>query len=82
MSALSEALRNLSTEDHVAQMYLARAARQIEALERDRDALRAALENIIPRFERCIQCVGSPEENAKLATEQARAALATGTDAR
>lgn len=32
MTALSEALRNLSTEDHVAQMYLARAAAEIDRL--------------------------------------------------
>lgn len=37
MTALSEALRNLSTEDPVAQMYLARATAEIEALERARD---------------------------------------------
>ena len=46
MSTLSEALRNLATDDPVAQMYLARAAAEIERLERERDEARAGLAEV------------------------------------
>ena len=40
-------------------------------------SLEEALREIIPRFERCVQHAGSTEEYAKLATANARAALAS-----
>jgi hypothetical protein len=46
------------------------------------DRLRAALENIILRFESCLQYAGSSEEYVKLATSDARAALSAGTASR
>lgn len=49
---------------------------ELEKVAGATDALAAALDNIIPRFKRCMEHAGSDAEFSEIAVEPARAALA------